>query len=396
MEARSCQIGAESLMGRELTEIHMDKKLNPVTGNSNGYSHDAVRVAPRIAEDSIEATDYEVKECTAEESVADKCHPKPDVLNVKITNIDSGLSEGKTTKSGAQKLTDNKKASPPASKSATGGNARVNYTVPQPFALATEKRAAFVTRTVGAEIAGDGGIYSRNANTLRSPIAIKTPQQANSPLLSRKVFQLKHPDDEDNWSLASSAAASVRTNRSKITVASAPTFRSSERAEKRKEFYMKLEEKHQALEAERSQWEARTKEEQEAAIKQLRQNMVFKANPVPSFYQEGPPPKVELKKLPLTRPKSPKLNMSRRKSCSDAVKSSQEYKARVPSQAYRHSIGSYKTDSTPKNRDQRNGNGNGNGTCRVRVQSKQENEAAPESVPCKISDQRNADITVES
>ncbi|KAI9078000.1 hypothetical protein K1719_040129 [Acacia pycnantha] len=336
-------------MGREVTGIHVvDKGPNAVPVASN-------------------------EESAGANSLIEKSHVKNNVLGNISTNHDAVLPKEKNEKN---EIHDIKKLTSPATRSTSVGEEHSQLSD-----LANEKNGS------NSQSVETGGVLSPNADNTRSPSSTKN-SQPNSPLTSRKLSQSednKHRDDEDNWSVASSAT-SGRTARSKVTVGTAPTFRCSDRAEKRKEYYMKLEGKHRALEEERSQYEARQREEREAAVKQLRKSMVIKAKPVPSFYYEGPLPKAELKKLPLTRPVSPKLN--RRKSCGDAD----------TKRAQRNSIGSFKqglngTPVTKKGKEQVIGR-NSIGSCKTKERPERDNER--KATPPKISDETNADISVQS
>ncbi|KAI3691290.1 hypothetical protein L2E82_49577 [Cichorium intybus] len=236
-----------------------------------------------------------------------------------------------------------------------------------------------------------------NTTNLHSPLNAKQSQfeQRNSPFTTPRPLKSdanKYHDEEDNWSMASSAATS-RTLKSRVTVGVAPSFKSAQRAAQRKEFYTKLEQKHQALKAEKMEYEARTKEEQEEAIKQMRKSMVVKANPVPSFYRQGPPPKVELKKLPLTRAKSPKL--TRRKSCGDTTHPSVDEKALCSK--VRHSLGTYKPVSATSSpvKPTQGRTINGVNRAKDRAATKPVNEPAKPS-PRKLAKETNVDVSVQS
>ena len=100
--------------------------------------------------------------------------------------------------------------------------------------------------------------------------------------------------------------------------------------------------------------------------------------------------------LPLTRPKSP--NLTRRKSCGDAVHLSQDEKAKSCCRTHRHSLGNHRERSTTANEVKSKGQVSGqssNGARKVKDRGKQVKEVT-KAVPTKITEQSNANISVKS
>ncbi|CAI9786108.1 unnamed protein product [Fraxinus pennsylvanica] len=430
----SCQVDREDgrkidlQMGRDVAGLHVDRNTKTVNMKHNGTFHGTVHVAPKIASEKVETKDYELEDHAEKSIAADESNREQDVLGVKSTNHEP---EQRSLKAEVQKSSDDKLNSLVKPEPVAAVNQSINKDSSELLTSSVEDEKltsyeshANATKTVdsgerSSPKSNDASYQANGTKTIDSGEKISPKSndasysrtvgksQTKSHSESRNLLQPnenKYQYEDDNWSLASSYPAefrilflflstSVRTVKSRVTVPVAPSFRCMDRAERRKEFYTKLEEKQKALEQEKLEYAARTKEEEAAAIKQLRKSMTYKANPVPSFYREGPPPvKVEFKKLPVTRAKSP--NLSRRKSSGDVVKSTPEEKgicARVP----RHSIGVFKEgNNTPITTKTCSGIRSVNGTRQVTNRPRQSKK--PTEMSCVVSEQKTADLAVES
>jgi hypothetical protein len=190
-----------SAMGIEVTDICMDKEPDSVIIYSNGIANDSnhetapnhrdgadsfdhINEGPEIqsSEESTEAKEYEVKECTTENSfevsVLHQNEKYKEEQNVVNSHLKASLPE-ENLKSETQNKKDNNKSrvSIKQASKPVAANVRTKPTVPQPFSLATEKRASFGTRPTGAQPDASTAVNkSSNANNVRLPSATKPSQ----------------------------------------------------------------------------------------------------------------------------------------------------------------------------------------------------------------------------
>ncbi|CAN8235652.1 unnamed protein product [Cochlearia groenlandica] len=183
------------------------------------------------------------------------------------------------------------------------------------------------------------GMSVAKVSTKRHEVTSKdVTRRRNVDAKSRKEIKPKKTvESQPPKSKKAETRTPLVTNRSKIGTkvemsTNAPSFslKCSERAEKRKEYYMKLEEKIHAKKTETSNVHAKTQENAEAEMKQFRKSLNFKAKPMPSFYNTRTRPDSQNKTEPS------KFAPSRPRHAAESASITNKANARV---GYKHRVG---------------------------------------------------------
>ncbi|KAI4313792.1 hypothetical protein L6164_026745 [Bauhinia variegata] len=176
--------------------------------------------------------------------------------------------------------------------------------------LATSTRSVSKTSKVEVSKTGEKQICESKSRMGSKVKKAAESQSSGLKANSRGIQETKRLNPTVNSSSTKSDARSK---------AAAFNFKSNERAERRKEFYMKLEEKMQAKEVEMNQVQAISQEKTEAEIKKLRKSLNFKATPMPSFYHKAVPPRLDGNKTVSSNARTKKVQSKSRESEVDAT-----------------------------------------------------------------------------